>query len=71
MIVTTSDPVRWVTALTMMALLATNLSCTAASEVEEPETTTTVSMDGSLDALQEHFNKHQGRLRFVTLLSPT
>ncbi len=62
---------RSLTALTMMALLATISSCTATREVEDAGATTTVSMDGSLDALQAYFNQHQGRLRFVTLLSPT
>ena len=61
---------RWLTALTMMVLLATTSSCTA-REVEDAGATTTVSMDGSLDALQAYFNQHHGQLRFVTLLSPT
>ena len=62
---------RSLTVWAMIVLLATISSCTAAREVEDPGVTTTVSMDGSLDALQAYFNQHQGRLRFVTLLSPT
>ncbi len=63
---------RSMAALTMMALLWTLSSSTATCEVDDDAgTTMTVSMDGSLDALQEYFNQHQGRLRFVTLLSPT
>ena len=62
---------RSMTALTMTALLATISSGTARCEATDDRTTTTVSMDGSLDALQVYFNQHHGRLRFVTLLSPT
>jgi len=63
--------VRSLTVWTIVVLLATISSCTATREVEDPGATTTVSMDGSLEALQAYFNQHQGRLRFVTLLSPT
>ena len=63
--------VRSLTVLTIVVLLATTSSCTATREVEDTGTTTTVSMDGSLEALQAYFNQHQGRLRFVSLLSPT
>ena len=62
---------RSMIALTMTALLATISPGTTTCEVAYNQTTTTVSMDGSLDALQEYFNQHQGQLRFVTLLSPT
>ena len=61
---------RSLIALTMIVLLATVSSCTATGE-DHAGTTTTVSMNGSLDELQAYFNQHQGRLRFVTLLSPT
>ena len=63
---------RSIVALTMITLLWMLSSSPATCEVDdEVGTTVTVSMDGSLDALQEYFNQHQGRLRFVTLLSPT
>ena len=59
---------RSMTALTMMALLGAASPHTISSKVEMRAT---VSMHGSLDSLQEYFNQHHGRLRFVTLLSPT
>ena len=57
--------------LTTMTLLATISSCTTTRAVEEAETTTTVSMEGSIDGLKAYFSQHEGRLRFITLLSPT
>ena len=62
---------RSMTALAMTALLAAMSSGTAVCETADDMTTTTISMDESLDALQTHFNQHRGQLRFVTLLSPT
>jgi len=62
---------RSISVWTMTALLVTISSGTALSESVDDMTTTTISMDESLDALQTHFNQHRGQLRFVTLLSPT
>lgn len=30
-----------------------------------------VSLERSLESLKDHFNRHEGQLRFLALLSPT
>jgi hypothetical protein len=54
-----------------LALVATVVSSAAAGEVSATDSKPTINLDGSLDTLQDYFSKHDGELRFITLLSPT